>query len=85
MQVGILQKMQHCRNTVPLLGCYETNDEVMVVTGLCSGGDLQKLSDVSPVSGDCSSNSSWLGRLWGRLDCGTALQQLCNVGLAVAQ
>lgn len=47
VQVGILQKMQTCRNTVRLLGCYETNDEVMVVTGLCSGGDLQKLSDVS--------------------------------------
>lgn len=47
VQVGILQKMQTCRNTVRLLGCYETNDEVMVVTQLCSGGDLQKLSDVS--------------------------------------
>lgn len=47
VQVGILQKMQPCRNTVRLLGCYETNDEVMVVTQLCSGGDLQKLSDVS--------------------------------------
>lgn len=47
LQVGILQKMQHCRNTVRLLGCYESNEEVMVVTGLCSGGDLQKLSDVS--------------------------------------
>ena len=50
VQVGILQKMQTCRNTVRLLGCYETNDEVMVVTGLCSGGDLQKLSDVSCCS-----------------------------------
>lgn len=47
VQVGILQKMQTCRNTVRLLGCYEANDEVMVVTQLCSGGDLQKLSDVS--------------------------------------
>lgn len=47
LQVGILQKMQTCRNTVRLLGCYETSNEVMVVTGLCSGGDLQKLSDVS--------------------------------------
>lgn len=47
LQVGILQKMQGCKNTVRLLGCYETNEEVMVVTSLCSGGDLQKLSDVS--------------------------------------
>jgi serine/threonine protein kinase len=63
LQVGILQKMQHCRNTVRLLGCYETNDEVMVVTGLCSGGDLQKLSDVSPsVSSNRSSSSGGSSR-----------------------
>lgn len=64
MQVGILQKMQSCRNTVRLLGCYESNDEVMVVTGLCSGGDLQKLSDVSP------------GSRWKRLARCSASQQL---------
>jgi hypothetical protein len=61
VQVGILQKMQTCRNTVRLLGCYETNDEVMVVTGLCSGGDLQKLSDVSMgccTSGACQHSCS---------------------------
>jgi hypothetical protein len=45
--VGILQKMQACRNVVRLLGCFEAANEVMVVTDLCSGGDLQKLSDVS--------------------------------------
>eukprot|EP00878_Enallax_costatus_P020810 GHUV01022010.1.p1 GENE.GHUV01022010.1~~GHUV01022010.1.p1 ORF type:complete len:166 (+),score=48.08 GHUV01022010.1:557-1054(+) len=44
-EVGILQTMQSCRNTVRLLGCFESSDEVMVVTQLCSGGDLQKLSD----------------------------------------
>jgi serine/threonine protein kinase len=46
-EVGILQKMQECRNTVRILGCFEGSDEVMVVTQYCSGGDLQKLSDVS--------------------------------------
>lgn len=49
-EVGILQTMQSCRNTVRLLGCFESNEEVMVVTQLCSGGDLQKLSDVSLTS-----------------------------------
>jgi hypothetical protein len=52
-QVGILQKMQACRNAVRLLGCYEARSEVMVVTDLCSGGDLQKLSDVSCVASGC--------------------------------
>jgi hypothetical protein len=47
LQVGILQKMQPCRNVVRLRGCFESNEEVMVVTDMCKGGDLQKLSDVS--------------------------------------
>jgi serine/threonine protein kinase len=46
-QVGILQKMQPCRNVVRLRGCFESSEEVMVVTDMCKGGDLQKLSDVS--------------------------------------
>ncbi|WIA11092.1 hypothetical protein OEZ85_011237 [Tetradesmus obliquus] len=44
-EVGILQKMQPCRNVVRLRGCFESNEEVMVVTDMCKGGDLQKLSD----------------------------------------
>jgi len=35
-EVGILQKMQGCRNTVRLLGCFEGSDEVMVVTQYCA-------------------------------------------------
>jgi serine/threonine protein kinase len=46
-EVGILQRVQDCPNVVRLLGTYEGKDEVMVVTELCEGGDLQKLSDVS--------------------------------------
>lgn len=49
LQVGILQKMQPCRNVVRLRGCFESNEEVMVVTDMCKGGDLQKLSDVSRI------------------------------------
>lgn len=44
-ELGILSRMQACRNTVRLLGAFEAQDEVMVVTNLCNGGDLQKLSD----------------------------------------
>jgi hypothetical protein len=46
-EVGILQRIQECPNVVRLLGCYEDTDHVMLVTELCEGGDLQKLSDVS--------------------------------------
>ena len=45
-EVGILQRIQECPNVVRLLGCYEDTDHVMLVTELCEGGDLQKLSDV---------------------------------------
>jgi hypothetical protein len=38
---------QDCPNTVRLLGCFESEEEVQLVTELCTGGDLQKLSDVS--------------------------------------
>jgi len=44
-EVGILQRIQECPNVVRLLGCYEDTDHVMLVTELCEGGDLQKLSD----------------------------------------
>eukprot|EP00882_Tetradesmus_deserticola_P004577 GHRQ01004826.1.p1 GENE.GHRQ01004826.1~~GHRQ01004826.1.p1 ORF type:complete len:317 (+),score=127.36 GHRQ01004826.1:409-1359(+) len=44
-EVGILQSMQQCRNVVRLQGCFETHEEVMLVTDMCKGGDLQKLSD----------------------------------------
>jgi hypothetical protein len=36
---------------VRLLGCFEAESEVQLVTELCSGGDLQKLSDVSSGGG----------------------------------
>jgi hypothetical protein len=43
-------KPQDCPNTVRLLGCFESEEEVQLVTELCTGGDLQKLSDVSAPS-----------------------------------
>ena len=46
-EVDIMTRMQDCANVVRLLGLYETGGEVMLVTELCVGGDLQKLSDVS--------------------------------------
>jgi len=44
-EASILAALQDCPGAVRLLGCYEQGDEVMVVTELCSGGDLQRLSD----------------------------------------
>jgi len=44
-------QQQDCPNTVRLLGCFESDDEVQLVTELCTGGDLQKLSDVSALGG----------------------------------
>jgi calcium-dependent protein kinase len=44
-EASILAALQDCPGAVRLLGCYEAADEVMVVTELCSGGDLQRLSD----------------------------------------
>jgi calcium-dependent protein kinase len=44
-EASIMAALQDCPGAVRLLGCYESEDEVMVVTELCSGGDLQRLSD----------------------------------------
>ncbi|KAI8467254.1 MAG: hypothetical protein J3K34DRAFT_523859 [Monoraphidium minutum] len=44
-EVGILHQLQDCPNAVRLMGCFESDEEVQLVTELCTGGDLQKLSD----------------------------------------
>ena len=46
-EVDILQRLQCCKNVVALEDVFEEPDTVSVVTELCSGGDLQQLSDVS--------------------------------------
>lgn len=40
-EVGILHQLQGCPNAVRLFGCFESADEVQLVTELCAGGDLQ--------------------------------------------
>lgn len=44
-EVDIIELLQPCKNVVRLENCFETDNEVMVVTEFCAGGDLQKLSD----------------------------------------
>lgn len=46
VQVRILSDLQACDGVVRLLGKYESAEQVMLVMEQCSGGDLQKLSDV---------------------------------------
>lgn len=46
-EVSIMQRLQESPNVIRLVGCYETDVEAMIVCELCSGGDLQKLSEVS--------------------------------------
>jgi hypothetical protein len=45
-EASILSRLQDCSNVVQLLGLYEHEHEVLVVTELCKGGDLQKLFEV---------------------------------------
>lgn len=46
-EVHINERLQDCPNVVRLEACFEEENEVLLVTELCKGGDLQKLSDVS--------------------------------------
>ncbi len=45
-EVSILSRLQECPNVIQLLGLYEHESEVLVVTEVCKGGDLQRLFEV---------------------------------------
>ena len=45
-EASILSRLQDCSNVVQLLGLYEQESEVLVVTEVCKGGDLQRLFEV---------------------------------------
>jgi hypothetical protein len=45
-EASILSRLQESPNVIQLLGLYEHESEVLVVTELCKGGDLQKLFEV---------------------------------------
>lgn len=42
-EVAILNSLQECPNVVRLLGYFEEDEQVLVVTEYCSGGDLQRI------------------------------------------
>lgn len=53
-EVDILESLQHCKNVIQLEDLFEEAETVAVVTELCSGGDLQQLSDAAgPLSERC--------------------------------
>lgn len=56
-EVDILERLQGSNNVVQLEDCFEDPDNVMIVTELCAGGDLQKHAEVS------SPFPSWVGAI----------------------
>jgi serine/threonine protein kinase len=49
-EVAILSALQECPTVAKLVGYFEEEEQVHVVTEFCSGGDLQKVYEVRATS-----------------------------------
>jgi serine/threonine protein kinase len=50
VQVDVLERLQACPGVIALEDVFEDTENVMIVTELCSGGDLQAFSEVRGAS-----------------------------------